>query len=268
MNKYKLILCSILFSAGLLGCSEDEANDNPEPQTASVSVALTDAPGDYEKVFVQVTDVMVKIDTEEDPVEGWQSLGNINTGVYDLLTLTGGESELLAETELPPGHLTEMRLVLGGNNTVIIDGIPYPLETPSAEQSGLKLQVDQELEAGVDYNFILDFNVEKSIVHTGSDKYILKPVIRLFLEAESGSISGSVVPEEVQTFIEAENAEGVVVASTYTNAEGEFMLRGLEPGIYTVLITPDATSGYPELTYRNIEVEVGVNTQMDPVNLD
>ncbi|HET8855004.1 MAG TPA: DUF4382 domain-containing protein [Salinimicrobium sp.] len=267
MNRYKLILCSVLFSAGLLSCSnDDETKDNPEPQTANVTVALTDAPGDYEKVFVQVTDVMVKMQTEEDPVEGWQSLGNINEGKYDLLTLTGGKSQLLAETELPPGHLKEMRLVLGGDNTIVVEGIPYNLTTPSAEQSGLKLMVDEEIEAGLEYNFVMDFNVEESVVETGSGKYILKPVIRLFLEQESGSISGSVSPAEVQTLIEA--TDGTTTVTAYTDAEGDFELKGLPAGTYEVTVTPAPESNFPILTYNNVNVVVGETTDMGQINID
>lgn len=269
MNTYKLILCSVLFSAGLLSCSnDDETKDNPKPQTANVTVALTDAPGDYEKVFVQVMDVMVKMESEEDPVEGWQSLGNINEGKYDLLTLTGGKSQLLADTELPPGNLKEMRLVLGSDNTIVVEGIPYDLDltTPSAEQSGLKLMVNEEIEAGLEYNFVMDFNVEESVVETGSGKYILKPVIRLFLEQETGSIAGSVSPAEVQTLIEA--TDGTTTVTAYTDAEGDFELKGLPAGTYVVTVTPSSESNFPTLTYNNVSVSVGETTDMGMINID
>jgi hypothetical protein len=39
----------------------------------------------------------------------------------------------------------QIRLILGTRNTVVLD-ITYPLSTPSAEQSGLKLQVNQTLQ--------------------------------------------------------------------------------------------------------------------------
>jgi hypothetical protein len=38
--------------------------------------------------------------------------------------------------------------------------------------------------------------VEKSIVETGNGKYILKPVIKIYTEALSGSIQGVVQPVE------------------------------------------------------------------------
>ena len=68
-----------------------------------------------------------------------------------------------------------------------------PLETPSAQQSGLKLNLNTELEAGFSYTFILDWDVQKSIVKAGnSGIYNLKPVIRVVAEVNSGTIKGRV----------------------------------------------------------------------------
>jgi hypothetical protein len=60
-----------------------------------------------------------------------------------------------------------------------VDGVSYPLSTPSAEQSGLKLQVNATLEAGVVYTILLDFDANKSIVVTGNNTYKLKPVVSI-----------------------------------------------------------------------------------------
>jgi hypothetical protein len=52
------------------------------------------------------------------------------------------------------------------------------IEYPSAEQSGLKLQVNQTLQEGIMYHVLLDFDANKSIVKLGNGGYKLKPVIR------------------------------------------------------------------------------------------
>ena len=265
MKKCKLFFLSALLATGFISCSEDEKVIEPEPEAAVVSVALTDAPGDYQKVFVDVRDVMIRIDTENDSVEGWQSIGDVKTGIYDLLTLTGGNSELLAEAELPPGHLTGMRLVLGGDNTVVVDDSPRVLKTPSAQQSGLKLQVDHNLEAGVEYNYVMDFDVEESIVNTGGEGYILKPVIRLFLEEATGSIAGTVTPADVQTLVRA--SRDTIMVSAYTNTEGEFELKGLPAGDYLLEAIPDAESGLPTNSLNNVTVEAGETTTLETIDL-
>ena len=91
-----------------MGCSSNDA----EKQAARLSVRMADAPGDYDEVNVEVTDVMFKID-EADNEQGWESIGNIAPGVYDLLSLTGGTSIVLAENEIPLGYIGQVKLVLG-----------------------------------------------------------------------------------------------------------------------------------------------------------
>jgi hypothetical protein len=56
--------------------------------------------------------------------------------------------EKLITDTLEISKVQQIRLILGTRNTVV-DGITYPLSTPSAEQSGLKLQVNQTLQEGV-----------------------------------------------------------------------------------------------------------------------
>lgn len=262
MKKYT-ILMSFFISLGFIGCSEDESAGNAE-ETARLTVELTDAPGDYEEVLVEVEDVMINREASGDEEGGWVSLDDVRTGTYDLLTLTGGKTQLLADAEIPAGYLDQIRLVLGDNNSIVVDGVAYDLKTPSAQQSGLKLQVDQELEGGIEYNFILDFDVDESVVKAGeSGNYNLHPVLRLSAIAETGSISGTVHPTDVTALVVAENGEAKV--SAYTNEEGEFKLNGLPGGTYKVTVTPDEESAYNIAIVNNVEVEVGSVTELQEV---
>lgn len=152
---------------GFASCSDD---DKPTEGNARMSVKLTDAPGDYDAVYVDVRDVVIKTNGSETET----SIGQVNAGVYNLLELTGGASVLLVDDEIPAGTVSQIRLVLGDNNTVVIDGQTYPLATPSAQQSGLKIQVNETLQAGIFYEFILDFDVEESIVVQGNGNYSFK----------------------------------------------------------------------------------------------
>jgi hypothetical protein len=58
------------------------------------------------------------------------------------------------------------------------DSVLYDLETPSAEQSGLKIKIDKNLGFTTD-SLTLDFDADKSILETGNGKFILKPVIKV-----------------------------------------------------------------------------------------
>ena len=69
----------------------------------------------------------------------------------------------------------------------------------------------------------MDWDVQKSIVETGSDKYILKPVIRVEAEANTGGIEGIVTGDKTDDDIEgAVDLVGVLVELFKAGAvEGE-----------------------------------------------
>ena len=259
MKKLVFGIASICMLAFLVSCSNDDDSTNPEQEMARMSVKLTDAPGDYDAVFVDVRDVMIKYNGSEEEV----TVGEINAGVYDLLELTGGVSVLLVDDEIPAGDISQIRLILGDNNTIVVDGDTFPLQTPSAQQSGLKINVNETLEGGIFYEFILDFDVDKSIVTQGNGGYLLKPVIRASTEANSGAIKGAVLPVGIQTLVTAENATTEI--SAFTNELGIFVLSGVPSGTYTLTYEADANLGFPPIVVTNVEVEVGVVTEVDGV---
>lgn len=259
----EILLLTLLLCLFLTSCNN---NDDNNVQTSKVSVRMSDAPGDYDEVNVEVLDVKIKNNSETGE-DGWVSIGNITPGVYNLLDLTGGVNVLLADNEVPSGFLGQIRLVLGEHNTVVKDGVSYPLKTPSAQQSGLKLKINQTLVSGVTYDFLLDFDVEHSVVvQAGSSgNYNLHPVIRVSTTATSGAIKGIVTPITVQSLISVQ--VGDVIVSAYTNESGAFQLNGVPAGTYTVTITPDPTSALPPLVVPNIVVVNGQITNMNTLAL-
>lgn len=268
-------ICLTAFGLSVLSCNNDDSSSTTEDGMTSISVKLVDEPGDYDHVYVDVKDVMIKmssIDMDDDvevDEEGWQSLNAINTGVVDLLDLTGGVNVLLVDNyEILAGELEEIRLILGDDNTIVIDGETFDLKTPSAQQSGLKIKVDETLQAGFGYTFILDFNVDKSIVMAGnSDNINLKPVMRATIEAATGSISGSILPADVPTEVTAW-IDGNEIATTNTDDMGNFLLLGLEPASYTLTFTPSMDSGYEEGTIEGVDVSLETITDVGVVELN
>lgn len=263
-NNFNLILIIIILITA--GCSNNTTS-NTTTGNSKITVKLTDAPGDYEHVYIDVADVQVKINNDDDTENGWQSLEAINTGVYDLLELTGGVNVLLADDfQIPSGTLHQIRLVLGDNNTIVIDGDELPLSTPSAQQSGLKIQVNEELLPNFEYTFLLDFNVDESIVIAGnSGNIILKPVLRAIPEITSGTISGTIEPSDVLTEINITIGDEEV--STFTDASGNFLLVGLPEGSYDLSINPDPASGLNEVIIQDVQVIIGENTDIGTVEL-
>lgn len=263
--KFKGLLFLFAFSIVLFHCATDDASQTVEG-TSKLSIKLVDDPGDYEHVYIEVVDVRVKVNNDSDD-DNWQSLDAINTGVYDLLELTGGINVLLAdEYEIPSGNLNQIRLVLGDDNTIVIDGETHPLTTPSAQQSGLKIRVNETLEPNFEYVFWLDFDVDESIVIAGnSGNIILKPVIRASAEVSTGTISGNITPVDVQTQISVMVGDEII--STYADEDGNFLLVGLPEGTYNVLVSPDPESEFSEITIENIAVIAGQNTLIETIAL-
>jgi len=270
-KKLNLFILSILL-LGFYGCDSNTSEDDLSGDinldgTSRISVKLVDAPGDYESVFIDVLDVMIKMNDDSEDDTGWESIG-ANADVYDLLLLTGGLNAVLADDyEVQSGELSQIRLILGENNSVVIDGETFPLNTPSAQQSGLKIKINQVLESGFTYNFVLDFDVESSIVVAGNSGNInLKPVIRASAEFSSGKIQGAITPFDFQTMISVQAGDDLI--STLTNELGVFVLNGVPAGTYDVTITPEADSGYEGLVLNGIEVVNGEITDVGTIELE
>ena len=257
----------------IVGCS-----DNDGQGFASISVKLVDGPGDFDAVKVEVIDVMYKQTNDDDDDSGWESLNAENTGIINLMELTGGNNVVLVEDfAIPAGELEQMRLVLGENNTVHIGESSYPLKTPSGQQSGLKIKVNETLEENITYTFIFDFMVDQSIVMSGnSDNIILKPVINASIEANSGALSGIVTADGIAPVFQVEAQawiEGGLEpsASALINENGEFVLYGLNDlQLYDIKFVPAADAGFSEKTIEDFEITIGTtidigSTELDPI---
>ncbi len=157
--------------------------------------------------------------------------------MVNLLDLTGGNSLLLGTQTFPAGEIDQIRLILGDNNYLVSEGEQIALKTPSAQQSGLKIKVNQEIQAGHTYDLVVDFDVAKSIVTAGnSGNVILKPVLRAVLDQTQG-IQGQVFPLEAHPVQVTVFAPGFEI-NTFADQEGNYSIMGLVPGSYSVKFTP------------------------------
>lgn len=258
------------FIIALLALFFTACNDNDDSnQTARMMVRMTDAPGDYDEVNIDVQDIMIKTSTDTGE-EGWESIvsDDFVPGVYNLLDLTGGVSLLLADNVVPAGELGQIRLVLGENNTLVKGDEVIDLSTPSAMQSGLKLMVNQTLQAGATYEFVLDFDVSKSIVTAGtSGSFNLKPVIRVSATATSGAIKGKIDPilegYQVEASVQVGDLDPII--ALVNEETGMFQLNGVPAGTYTVTLTPNVASGKTPIVIENVVVENGEVTDVGSV---
>lgn len=225
---------------------------------AHINMFLTDAPADYDAVVINIQ--AVEINTGDG---GWQTFDLIHPGFYDLLHLSSGIDTLMISEDISPASVTQIRLILGDGSYLVNNDVIYPLATPSAEESGLKLNVNYKFEAGIIYNLWLDFDAEQSIVQQGNGNYSLKPVIRVYTEAESGAISGAVFPAVGAYYVMAVNGPDTI--GTYVGATGSFLISGLPSGTYSVTFLH--TEGYLNVTIPMVEVTVGSVTDLGVVNI-
>lgn len=245
---------SIMLSIIMLFCISS-CQKNNTGSSYSYSIRMTDAPGPYTAVFIDLQGVEIT------GGDGKTVLLNVKAGIYNLLNFSDGVDTLIATGTLGVASVQQIRLILGTNNTVVVNNTTYPLSTPSADQTGLKLQVHQTLQAGVEYAVLLDFDANKSILAQGNGTYSLKPVIRTIETPISGSIKGSITPIGTLAYITATGNESY---SSSVASNGGFLLRGMAAGTYSVTITPVAP--LVPVTLTNITVTTGVTTDIGKIN--
>lgn len=244
-----LVAWSGTVAAALVACGG--GSDGSASATGTLRLALTDAPAcGYDNVWVTVERVRVhKSGSAAETDSGWSEVVLAAPQRIDLLEYTNGKTLPLGETQLPAGTYTQMRLVLapnGGNppfaNAIKpTGGNETALDTPSAQQSGLKFNVNMEVPADKVADFALDFDACRSFVKAGnSGKYLLKPVLSVIpvLSDAGQRIVGYVEPALANgsTLVSAQQG-GVIVKSTPPDSTGKFVLYPVPAGTYDLVIT-------------------------------
>lgn len=232
INTCKILFATIILSTVIFSCKKNESGPS------RLTVMLTDDPAIYDSVDIDIQDIRVNASNEAD--KGWMSLPLNRKGIYNLLDFQNGLDTLLSSTELPAGTISQIRLVLGENNSVVINGERYPLSTPSSQQSGLKLNVHAELFSGIEYKLWIDFDAGRSIVESGNGAYILKPVIRTYTEATTGGLKGIVLPAGINSTVYAiQNIADTVGSAMPDATTGAFYIGGLAAGDYNISVHAD-----------------------------
>lgn len=156
----------VIASFVMVSCSKGDKN-------VPVQFLLTDNPTAYDEVNVHIKGIKVNIAKDS---TSWITLQAKDTTV-NLLDLQNGVTMLLAQGTVPDGRLKEVRFILDTDNNVVVNGTTYPLETPSAVSSGLKIKIDKDLNETMN-TFTLDFDAALSVKEEAGT-YKLDPVIKL-----------------------------------------------------------------------------------------
>ncbi|MBN2825625.1 MAG: DUF4382 domain-containing protein [Campylobacterales bacterium] len=185
-----------LSSCGSSSRSDDNSamtNGDTVTGEGAIALYLTDAPADYQAVYVSIKEIAVHVVTMDangsesnasDDDASWQVIAQPNV-VFNLLELQNGVLEYLGQTEVPAGKYTQLRLILAdelnatdtqhdyANYVVFEDNSTQELKVPSGV---IKLNPHPpiEVEANETINVIIDFDAQKSV---NANSWNLKPVI-------------------------------------------------------------------------------------------
>ncbi len=260
MKKIHFVSVAILLMLVFVFVSCDD-DDKSSTGTTHVEIRLTDAPAPYDAVNINIQSVSLHINSD------WVQLDLLHPGIYDLLDFQNGVDTLLAGEDVPAGKISQIRLILSNDgNSVVKGGQTYPLETPSAQQSGLKLNLHDELIPDIAYRLWIDFDASRSIVETGSGKYQLKPVIRTYTDATGGSLKGFVLPQEANAVVWAVLGTDSVLA--YPRSDGYFLMAGLQPSSsWKVIFDADNASGYKDSEQTGISIVTGQVKDLGQITL-
>jgi hypothetical protein len=263
------VLATAMLGMAALFTSCDKSVDNMNDSPSHLDIYLTDSPGDYQEVWVDIQKVMINTPgADSTDSAGWKEVPLLRPGLYNLLDFRNGADTVLGGVDLPAGTVSQIRLILGNDNYLVLDdGTKVPLTTPSAQQSGLKLNIHAELKPGIPYALVLDFDAARSVVEAGnSGKYSLKPVIRTFAKEAGGAMEGVVLPDSARAHIIA--IMNTDTLSAIPDSTGYYKFWGVPEGGYQLTFSADTTTGYQSDTLDNVMVKTGAVTKVDTVWLN
>lgn len=253
-----------------------------------VSVFLTDGPGEFDSVFIDIQKVEVKIDNDSlhkkdddrckddddrddhqkrrDDYGEWVNI-NFTPEIIDVLGLRNGVETKLGDANIATGTVRKIRITLGTQNRVVKNGVSSTLELRNETNNFLYVKLyDKHRQRSADSTSVsvwVDFDVANSI-YEKDGKFYLKPVLRPFNNKNFGEVEGKVLPLEAKAVVRITNGAGFNGVAL-PNREGKFKLRGLESGTYTV--TVEGLAPYLDKVISNVVVTKGKETELGVITL-
>lgn len=278
-----LASCLALLIAFLPFSCQKNTDDLPVPEGQQrVRIFLSDNPINYDAVYVDIQQVVVQVipdscrgrdnnnndcyDDNEYNCSVWDTL-DIRAGVYNLLSLSNGTDTMLANGLTLAGRINKVKLVLGDNNSVVIDSVSYPLSLWH-DQHTVTLQVkgaDIDELTPDELQLWLDFDAGGSIVRVSNNRFVLKPKIKIFVPENTANIKGRILPKEAKAVVAA-IADGDTLIAIPGHQDGWFKIRGLKGTTADVFI--NATAGnYRDTTITGVTLERGEDTNIGTIQL-
>lgn len=288
MKKTNLFVAATLIaivSLVAVACNKSTSVENG-PGIQEVNFMLTDGPGSYDNVFIDIKSLQIVIDTAREGSRkrdtcNWDHIGShresrrdsglvwttipIKAGVYDILKFRNGLDTLFASANVPKGSVRLVRIEFGTNNSLVKDSVTHPLNLspnlPNFIVIKLKGHEFEEF-ASRRHRLWLDFDVSRSIIEANGRFYLI-PVMHTFVEKNTASVAGKVKPRDAKAVITLFNNTDTAYA--LPNKEGEFKMRGLKDGTYKLFVK--ASNGYRDTTINNVVVVQPKTTSVGVIEL-
>ncbi|SHE47156.1 protein of unknown function [Fodinibius roseus] len=269
-NKILSVPLTLLIGISVLvvGCETDDSGLGADGGMGTMTVQMTDAPidsADAVNVFIE----RVEVNNAEDE-EGWTVLNEPQQS-YNLLELVNGATEVIGSSELEPGVYNQIRLILSeGGHSVEVNGEVHDMKVPSGPQTGIKLNINAEIEPDIEYVLLLDFDASRSVVAAGPPgnavKYLLKPVVTAKEEAITGNIEGTADPAESRPVVYAISGTDTLASTIADTTSGDFRIIGLEEGSYEVALH-SRNEAYQSVVEEDVSVSVGATAEIGTIEL-
>jgi hypothetical protein len=232
---------------------------------ALVNIRLIDAPGDFDEAWIEFEGVELFHGTDRQAVEGqWIHVpyDQVDRQV-DVSKLVGEGVLLLGRQEVPVGGIFKIRLLLGSAHYLAKSGKERSLTLLDPEAAVIELDANYRLERNLSYDIYLDFDLEKSIQPTAdSTRFTLDPQVRSFVSGDRSIIRGRIQPAAAKPVVYAIHDKDTV--TTLSDAQGNYSLRGLDPGKYAIWVLP--RKPYRDTTF-SVEAEKGADTTLENIVL-
>lgn len=283
-------------------CSKDRSSEHGGPGSQQLSVFLTDNPALFEKVLVDIRSLEVFVDTgaddnsrnrggdddkrddnsgrggDDDDDDDHDDNGGrggdddsgtwvnvpISAGVYDLLRLRNGVDTLLGSANLPAGELEKVRIGLGANHSVVVNGVSYPLQLGNTDKIVIKIDDDNLARDNGRMRLHIDFDAGRSIIMRGN-AFVLNPVMKTFCDDRSARVEGRVMPRDAYpVIVQVYNSKDTAMAIP-DREDGKFKVRGLPDGTYNISFK--ASNGYRDTVLTNVSLSRARDLKLPVIQL-
>jgi hypothetical protein len=238
IQKISLLLLTTVLLA--FGCKKEDFQPETNTQPGAFKVYMTDSPGDFLAMDVEFDRVDAYIEGR-----GWVNIQSQSRSINVLSLTNGAQTELTSssDVEAETGVYSRLRITFGDAHRLtlsgaataalggtIINGVGY-FDLQMGGPREYEIEIDETVSEKYGADVLLDFNVAQSVYYD-ANRFVLKPVMTEIKDAQTGvrgHVSGA-----VHAMATLSNESGSFSSSI--NAQGDFLIRGMNDGVYTLTV--------------------------------